>query len=109
VRGHIAHLNTKSSQYKKNKVYREEIVHLTKQSNLPRWRRTRGASMEVPIIAAAVRVLTSPCGFLLFGEWAASDRGEGRRVPIASHTGGFCQVGPLPRPLASRYPRGRVL
>ncbi len=29
VRGHIAHLNTKSSQYKKNKVYREEVVHLT--------------------------------------------------------------------------------
>ncbi len=30
VRGHIAHVNTKSSQYKKNKVYREEVVHLTK-------------------------------------------------------------------------------
>lgn len=30
VRGHMAHVNTKSSQYKKNKVYREETVYIGK-------------------------------------------------------------------------------
>jgi tRNA G10 N-methylase Trm11 len=30
VKGHMAHVNTKSSAYKKNKIYFEDFVHLTK-------------------------------------------------------------------------------